>query len=184
MAHTTRPTRNNIDSLLNDWDADDEANFAKLFDEPTPVPEQDDASDEGDIQASFPVAQFGNCEVFVKHTILGWTRYVANGNAEWRALTQSMKTPTTSLTGTTHTLGAVDTIVLCSNAAAQAITLPSVSLEAGRVITIKQIGVGAVTVHRGGASTIDGATTYAIPAQFGAVSVYSDGTNWHITSKA
>lgn len=183
MAHTTRPTRNNIDSLLNDWDADDEANFAKLFDEPLPVPEQTDTDDQTDLQTNFPVAQFGNCEIFVKHTVLGWTRYVANGNSEWRAATQGARTPTTSVTTTPVTLAGLDTLVLCNSGSAQAVTLPSVSAEAGRIIIIKQIGAGAVTVNRGGSSTIDGATTYAIPAQYGSVQLYSDGTNWHIVAK-
>lgn len=183
MALPTRPTRSNIDSLSNAWGAGTEGNFGILMDEPVPLPAQDDADDQADVQTNYPVAQYGLCTLWVKHSVLGWVQYESNGNSEWRARAQNERCPTTSITATTQTIAAGETMVLCSNALAQTITLPSVSAEAGRTITIKQLGVGAVTVQRGGSSTIDGATSYAIPAQYGTVQVYSDGTNWHIISK-
>lgn len=185
MAIPTRPTRSNIDSLSAAWGAGTEGNFGILLDEPVPWPIQDDADDQTDLQTNFPAAQYGSCVIWVKHSSLGlWIPYETNGNSEWRARAQNLRCPVTSITAASQTIAAGETVVLCSNASPQTITLPSVSAEAGRTITIKQLGVGAVTVQRGGSSTIDGATSYAIPAQYGAVSVYSDGTNWHILSKA
>jgi hypothetical protein len=183
VAFTTRPTRNNIDSLLNDWDADDEANFAKLFDQPTPLPEQTDTDDETDLLTNFPVAQFGNCLVWVMHSTLGWTLYAANANTDWRALSQNMRCPRTSFNGTSGTLAASDTMVLCTNASPQTVTLMTAASAAGRIVTVKQLGAGAVTVDGNGAETIDGAANYAIPAANGSVQLYSDGTSWYIVAK-
>ena len=185
MANTTRPTRNAIDSGLAAWDADVEANDAIILDDPFPIPEQDDADDEADVAADFPVAQFGNCMRRVQHSGLQdkWLTLITEGNTRWQALAQDLRCPFRSVTGTPTTLNAEDTMVLCNSGSAQTVNLASAATCAGRTITVKQLGAGNVTLDGNASETIDGATTYALTAAFQSVSVYSDGSNWHVVAK-
>jgi len=72
------------------------------------------------------------------------------------------------------------------NNTAQAITLPDPAVAVGKLLIFKvsvSIGSGTVTLSQHGSETIDGATTFAMDAQYEAVTIVSDGTNWHIVSK-
>ena len=40
-----------------------------------------------------------------------------------------------------------------------------------------------VTIDGNASETIDGATTYALSAQYQSISIYSDGSNWHVVAK-
>lgn len=184
MAHTTRPTRNDIDSGLAAWDADVEANDSIILDQPYPIPEMDDTDDEADLASDFPVAQFGNCMARTQHSGLQdkWVLYVTEGNTRWAALAQDLRCPFRTLTGA-GTLNAEDTMVFGNSGSGFTITLASAATCAGRTITIKQLGAGNVTVDANGAETIDGATTYGLAAQYQSVSIYSDGTAWHVVGK-
>ena len=186
MPNTTRPTRNVISAGLAAWDADVEANDSIILDQPYPIPEQDDADDETDMATDYPVAQFGNVMHRAKHSGLQdkWTTMVTEGNTRWQALAQDIRCPFRSVTAAGATsLNAEDTIVLANNAAAQTINLVAAATCAGRTITVKQLGAGNVTLDGSGAETIDGATTYALTAQYQSVSVYSNGTAWHVVAK-
>ena len=72
-------------------------------------------------------------------------------------------------------------IVVTTGASNRTITLPAVATAIDRVITVKKAdsGVGYVVVTRNSADTIDGATTYTLTAQYDAVDLVCDGTNWH-----
>ena len=72
-----------------------------------------------------------------------------------------------------------------ATAGAITVTLPAATGNEARVIHVKKIDVSAnaVTVARAGSDTIEGATTYALPAQFNSITVYSNGSAaWFIQS--
>ena len=76
-------------------------------------------------------------------------------------------------------------VYLCdASGGAFTLTLPSVAAYKFRSLTIKKVDNtgNAVTVDGSGAETIDGASTYALPSQYNSVTVYSDGSEWHITA--
>lgn len=86
-------------------------------------------------------------------------------------------------TGTTDTLLATDSVVIYTNTAAKAVTVPAISaLTPGRKYSIINTAAGAVTITTTGA-TIDGAATYVVPATLGRVEFINDGTNWFTTSE-
>ena len=57
------------------------------------------------------------------------------------------------------------------------VTLPAVSGVSGKMLWVKNAGVGTVTVDGSGAETIDGALTATLAAGV-AIHVVSDGSNW------
>ena len=85
---------------------------------------------------------------------------------------------------TTATLALRDTAVYAdATAGAVMVNLPSANLATvGKVYTIKKIdaSANAVTVDAAGGDLIDGAGTYPLGAQWDAITVQSDGTNWYI----
>jgi hypothetical protein len=84
----------------------------------------------------------------------------------------------------TASLGTNKSIVL-ADATSGAITLnlPAASSNNGRQVTVKKTdaSVNAVTVDGSGGETIDGSTTYALPAQNDYVTILCDGTGWQVT---
>ena len=60
------------------------------------------------------------------------------------------------------------------------ITLPT-AVGNDNLYTIKNVGVGVVTVATTSAQTIDGDTTITMPVQYTSVDLISDGANWSIT---
>lgn len=60
------------------------------------------------------------------------------------------------------------------------VTLYTASGNAGRTVTVKNIGTGAVTIDGYASETLDGATTVVIGAKYQSLTAISDGTNWHL----
>ncbi len=90
---------------------------------------------------------------------------------------------TRTATGTTDTVLATDSVILYTNTAAKAVTVPAISaLTPGRLFTFVNTAAGAVTITATGA-TIDGAATYVVPATLGRVQIVNDGTNWFTISE-
>ena len=82
-----------------------------------------------------------------------------------------------------YTATATDTTILVdASGAARTIMLPAASGISGRIYVIKKTDSSgnAVTVDANASETIDGATTYALSAQYKFVVIQCDGTNWHI----
>ncbi len=52
--------------------------------------------------------------------------------------------------------------------------------NAGRRITVKNTGVGTITIDPAGSQTIDGASTKTLPTQYDVVELVSDGSNWFV----
>lgn len=59
------------------------------------------------------------------------------------------------------------------------VTIPAASAITGRVIDIKNIGTGVITIATSG-GTIDGSATISLDTQYNSVTVVSNGTNWFI----
>lgn len=85
-------------------------------------------------------------------------------------------TDVTTLTGAA-TLTSTYEVYLCDGTFT--VTLPS-SPNADRTFTVKNVGAGTVTVD-GDGNNIDGAGTKAL-AQYEAIQVYGDGSQWWMTS--
>jgi len=100
------------------------------------------------------------------------------------SLSQKVET----ITATT-TLGPDNNTIICDNGAtAITINLPSVSSPdcAGRIYTIKKgsmmSSTANVTIDGNGSETIDGAATFLLSDDQGAVIIANDGTEWKIIS--
>jgi hypothetical protein len=81
--------------------------------------------------------------------------------------------------------GTPDAVVLCDSATgttAFTVTMPSAVI--GRRLTVKDSGGGAasynITVATPASETIDGAASFVLNINYGAVTLTSDGTNWFI----
>ena len=112
-----------------------------------------------------------------------------NGNLDW--VDQSggggggrkpTVTASTSNTYTITTYTGIEEVFLMSPTGTATITLTAAStVGAGYKYNIKLLTAQTLTVTRAGSDTIDGATPFALSAQYGAVTLMSDGgTNWHI----
>lgn len=75
-------------------------------------------------------------------------------------------------------------VAVTDTSAPRTITLATADVEDGRVIIVKDESGGAaannITVATQGAETIDGAATQTISANYGALRIYSDGSNWFL----
>jgi hypothetical protein len=86
-----------------------------------------------------------------------------------------------------YTATVLDDVLLCSgnitvtlyDAAGQT-DANGIAQNAGRRITIKNIGTGQITIDGAGTQTIDGETTCIINKQYVALELFSDGSNWYI----
>ena len=84
-----------------------------------------------------------------------------------------------------YTTTDADSIVpVHTSGGAVTITLGSATVEAGRVVIVKDVGGSAatnnVTVDTQGSETIDGSASKAINSNYGVLRLHSDGTNWFI----
>lgn len=87
-----------------------------------------------------------------------------------------------SVTASTTVVDSDDLILADATGGAITVTLPAVSLNAGRRFNIKKTDASgnAVTIDGASSETIDGATTVAISTQYASYTVQSDGTAWWI----
>lgn len=60
------------------------------------------------------------------------------------------------------------------------ITLPTAIDIAGYKFTIKNSGIGVITIEGDGTETIDGALTNVLASQYDKISLVSNGANWII----
>lgn len=96
-----------------------------------------------------------------------------------------ISTPTTSVTATTYTTLATDSVILVDDDTAAAevtVTLLAAATAGdGFLLNIKKTGSTAnVVIDGNGAETIDGATTNTLTTQYESVKLICDGTEWHI----
>lgn len=174
---TTRPTFPDIDNGDEAWDADFNDVKDGLVEKPLPIYEH--AGDESDIESTFPAASYGNCLVWVDHTVYGWTLYATDANGVWRPYQARNKQAVTSKTGA-GSIAVHETLVICGGTPPYTLTLPTAASAAGLTFQIKNPTTGTVTVDGNGSETIDGAANVALATQYANLVIYSDGTTWHI----
>lgn len=63
------------------------------------------------------------------------------------------------------------------------LTVPPARPHKGKGWTFKKTDSSGNAVTVSSASSIDGSTTYPLSSQYSAITIVSDGENWHITSK-
>lgn len=76
-----------------------------------------------------------------------------------------------------------DVILITATSAGWTLSLPAASGVTGRIWTFKRTDSNpgnAITIDPNSSETIDGATTVVITTQYAALSIVSDGSNWHI----
>lgn len=62
-------------------------------------------------------------------------------------------------------------------------SLPTAESSKWKVFTVKKVdGINQVEVTANGIETIDGFNPYNLTVQYQSVTIYSDGTDWHIIS--
>lgn len=89
-----------------------------------------------------------------------------------------LKFPTTQTKSATYSALETDDTILCSGT--WTLSLYAASGNAGRILFVKNTGTGVITIDGNGSETIDGATTQEIALQYMALTLYCDGSNWHI----
>jgi hypothetical protein len=103
-----------------------------------------------------------------------WQRVNLAGTAAQAADTVANISATGSVTST-------QTTVVLSGTSTYNLALPLPSAVTGLTFRFKKTGAsGVVTLTTPGAETIDGAASLDITAQYRAVALLSDGTNWHL----
>jgi hypothetical protein len=123
--------------------------------------------------------------VFVDHDT-NTIKMVINDTVKMTVYTTGsvLSTPTLSAAlARVDQLDGVYRVVLADATAANfGIVLPSASLNAGKMITVKKIDAGANIVYLSGAASekIDGAATFAIKSANGSATVMSDGVDWKV----
>ncbi len=106
--------------------------------------------------------------------------------AAFAAVTPLLKTTTSktaNFTVQTSPTEAGTIYLVDATAGAITATLPAAATAAaGFAVTIKKVdsSTNIVTIDGDGAETIDGATTLTVTAQYAAVTVVSDGSEWHV----
>jgi hypothetical protein len=110
--------------------------------------------------------------IAIANLTTGLTEYISYSTLYTRLRTH----PITSASAT-YTILAADEIVLCDGTFT--VTLQAASARAGIPVTIKNIGVGVITVDGAGAETIDSNLTISI-LSMESYALISDGSNWWI----
>lgn len=153
-------------------------NFVQLFDNPFPVP-QPAALTEVNIAATFAVAAYDRCLVWVNHTVYGFVLYYSDGT-NWLPLDPTHRITRSVSIATTFTASEMASIILTSGTLPFTHLLPTAASMIGRTLTFKTLVTGTLTIDANGAETIDGALTQTIAAQFGVLRIFSNGTSWNL----
>ncbi len=96
-----RPTKNDIDSGIQNWDGKIDDIDEAIFNAPIPIHEH--TGDETDLESTFAAALYDRCHVMVDHTTLGWSLYVSDGtnwNRIWSVGTIATVAQLTNSNGT------------------------------------------------------------------------------------
>ena len=170
----SRPTRIEIGSGTNDWDALVNDNLEFALDGPFPIHE-DAALTEATVQATFPAASYDRCLVWVNHTVVGYTLYWSNGTA-WVPLGLP-RAPERSSAVTTSQVAA-DVRVRFTGAGSVDYDFLAAASWAGRTVTVRNDASAAINLDPNGTETINGgAAGAALSLAAGSTArIYSSGT--------
>lgn len=90
--------------------------------------------------------------------------------------------PYTAVSANASIDDATEVVGADSSGGAITVTLDAALHAPGRVITVTDVGgsssLNAITVATSGTSTVDGATSGSVAADYGQLRLVSDGTNW------
>jgi hypothetical protein len=127
---------------------------------------------------SFFYGQAKNLVTITSGNTIGWT----NTSAVLIAWTNNVAA-TVVWTNPIYTAKTSDYTVLASGSVVTSVQLPTAVGVLGQEYVIKKsdASANAVTVTTTSSQTIDGSTTYSLPAQYNGVKVQSDNANWWIT---
>ena len=127
---------------------------------------------------SFFYGQAKNLVTITAGATIGWT----NTSAVLIAWTNNVAA-TVVWTNAIYTAKTSDYTVLASGSVVTSVQLPTAVGVLGQEYVIKKsdASANAVTVTTTSSQTIDGSTTYSLPAQYNGVKVQSDNANWWIT---
>lgn len=175
-----KPSRDAIQNGLNGWDSTVDNNFIRLFDRPPPIFLH--TGDESDIESSFPAASHEECIVVVDHTVLGLQLYIVDknhpsGSGRW-VLQAAQDSHAPIVRNSASTLDWDDRRVLSNPAGNITLVLRPAGEVAGKDIVVKNLSLFEVELSA--ASQIDGAGTFTLVAQQQSVTLYSDGSTYHI----
>lgn len=123
-----------------------------------------------------------NSNSMIVQAIIGTAVFDMNGNdfvSAGRRVRRNATAASISIAVTDYLIGVTNT------ASPRTLTLPSaITAGVGRTFKIKDESGGAgtnnITVATVGGQTIDGAATFVINTNFGAVEIYSNGANWFV----
>lgn len=172
----SRPVRIPIASGTQGWDATIDNNLIELFDNPIPIP-QPAALTEANLAATYAVAAYDRCFVWVNHTVYGYILYYSDGT-NWLPHDPAHTIARVTTVATTLTAAEMAGIFLCGGTMPQTHVLPTAASMKGRRLMFKTTVTGTLTIDGSGAETIDGAATITITAQYGTQRIFSDGTTW------
>lgn len=105
---------------------------------------------------------------------------VAGGLPVWSPVDPTL---TTSTKTTNYTIVGTDVVIFADATSGNTtITLPAAASFSGYSFYVKRIdgSVNTCVVGRSGGDTIDGATSFALDAQYYSIKAVSNGTNWYI----
>ena len=123
-----------------------------------------------------------NYDSFNKRIGIGTTtpdsKLDVNGTVTFNGLVSGLVTKTSNYTVSQNDY----TVLGDATSGGITFTLPIASSNTGRIFYIKKIdsSVNTVTIDGNGSETIDEGTTAIITNQYEAITVQSDGSNWHI----
>jgi hypothetical protein len=123
-----------------------------------------------------------NATVSASNTIQLGNTSITNVNTSGTFKSNGLISNIVSKTSAYSALTSDEIVIVDAITSAFTITLPTAVGVTGQIYTIKRINSGgnAVTVGTTSLQTIDGATTYALSAQYKYLKVASDGANWII----
>lgn len=132
------------------------------------------------------VAEFDVTGTKVGHIKPKFNSIYDNGKntLRWKTTyTDGIATNVETFTAVSDTLDVKNNVALCDcTSNAITINLPAASTASGLQYQIKKTdsSTNTVTIDADGSETIDGAATQVINAQYQALTIVSDGSNWHI----
>ncbi len=104
-----RPSKNDIDSGIQNWDGKMDDNFEVILNVPLPIHEH--VGDESDLASTFAAASYDRCAVWVDHTTLGWSLYVSNGTAWVRVLAVEQRPAVADATDAASAITQVNAVI-------------------------------------------------------------------------
>lgn len=180
----SRPTRINIDSGAQSWEAVVNSNFQQVFDRPFAVLVFEGTLAE--LELARPAASYEWCLAIVEYDgeSTGNALAFSDGTA-WRLASnwQLLNRHAIASSDSNVTVDDSHDVIITTSNDSQTVTLPEpTAANEGRRVRIKHRGEGTVTVASAGSgATIDGAADFAIATQYSSFEFVSDGvSDWMV----